>query len=130
MKDVSAVVGWLLEGGGKDSEMSSRLAARMGEWSGFFGTDEETLDFLAEASGDGDRDAQCMMGLAFEHGLGVRPSLIEAIRWYGLAADAGDGFAMERAGNLCQTLGIVGDGFYDGMDLYALGAEYGNAFCL
>ena len=129
MEDMPAVVEWLLEGGGKDSEMSSRLASRTGEWSRFFGTDEETIAFLAKAAGEGDHDAQCMMGLAFEHGLGVSPSLSEAIRWYGMAADAGDGFARERAGSLCQMLGCE-DGYYDGLDLYALGAEYGNAFCL
>jgi TPR repeat protein len=51
----------------------------------------------------GDIKAQLRMGLAFEFGDGVDKNVVEAMRWYRLAADRGDPVAQTDLGYLCET---------------------------
>ena len=101
---VPAVVEWLLDGEGKDSEMSARLQSRIEDGLKIPKTDKKALKFLKELANDGDHDAQCMLGLAYEHGLGIGLSFEDALKWYRVAADDGDGFAKGCAGELCFLL--------------------------
>lgn len=126
--NASSVESWLLDGDGKGTEMSARLKARMAAGLRIPSNDRSAVLLLKNKAENGDVDAQCLLGLVFEHGLGERASYRKALRWYGMAADAGDGFARKAAGILCSYL--IDNDESDETDYCELGAKYGNTDCI
>lgn len=52
------------------------------------------MELWREAADVGNADAQWLLGVCYQHGLGVRKSVKQAARWYRLAADQGNARAM------------------------------------
>lgn len=66
----------------------------------------EALFWLRKASEAGDSDAQVDLGRMYEKGDGVPQSYADAATWYGMAAEQGDKYAIER---LALVKGMISD---------------------
>ncbi len=99
----------------------------------FSGQYAQALAVLAPAAEAGDAQAQALMGMAYENGLGVAQDSAEAQNWYQRAAQAGDAPAQVA---LAQLLLGQGDGAPDRTDqainwlAQAMAAGQADAFLL
>ena len=67
------------------------------------------VEELLPIAWSGDSAAQCCVGLAYRFGLGVGRDPEEAVRWFRLAADRGDGDACNHLGQMyCRGEGVGG----------------------
>ena len=70
---------------------------------------QEMVEELLPIAWSGDVAAQCCVGLAYRFGLGVGRDPEEAVRWFRLAADRGDGDACNHLGQMyCRGEGVGG----------------------
>ena len=79
-------------------------------------------DELQQAASQGEVLAMAELGERYEEGDGVQQDIAQAIRWYRLAAEHGDGDASERAEELEEHL--------EEIELWKLAAEQGDAMAM
>ncbi len=119
-KNMPEILEWLL--GGDKNELSARIQSRIGDFSEIPTDDSGAMSFLKRMAEDGDVDAQCVLGLAFENGIGTGVSERDAFGWYRMAADRGDGFARKGLERLSFPLYQK----YGDQDYIGIAAGYGN----
>ena len=124
-----SIVGWLLDGPGRDDEAYDRLRARIDEGWSLPGSDDEARGCLEDLALGGDADACLLLGLMLENGIGIPESLQDALGWYQRAADAGDALSAERAGEACFRLGLS-QGAEGERAFWETGSRYGNVDCV
>jgi TPR repeat protein len=90
------------------------------------GHEVRTVEQLTEMANADDPGAQAALGQAYEKGLGVRASIDQALRWYGLASEGGDPFAPFQIGALYERgIGVEQD-YAEAAHWYRIAAERGN----
>ena len=114
------ILEWLLDG--DEHELSARIQSRMDDFFGIPADDSGAMSFLRRMAEDGDIDAQCLLGLAFENGVGTKASDRDAFGWYRMAADRGDGFGRKGVERLSFPLYQE----YDDQDYIGIAAGYRN----
>ncbi len=119
-KERPAILEWVLDGDKHD--LSDRIQSRLDDFSEIPTDDPGAMSFLKKMAEDGDVDAQCLLGLAFENGIGTKASDRDAFGWYRIAADRGDGFARRRLEELSFPLYQE----HGDQDYIGIAAGYGN----
>ncbi len=119
-KERPAILEWVLDG--DEHELSDRIQSRLDDFSEIPTDDPGAMSFLKRMAEDGDVDAQCLLGLAFENGIGTKASGRDAFGWYRMAADRGDGFARRRLEELSFPLYQE----HGDQDYIGIAAGYGN----
>ncbi len=119
-KNMPEILGWLIDG--DEHELSARIQSRIGDFSEIPTDDSGAMSFLKRMAEDGDVDAQCVLGIAFENGIGTGVSERDAFGWYRMAADRGDGFGRKGVERLSFPLYQE----YDDQDYIGIAAGYGN----
>ena len=88
---------------------------------------KSAVTHFALAADKGHAEAQCMIGMCYEDGKGVKKDTKEAVKWYQQAADRGNVEAMYRMGQ-CFTFGIgVSRSSEAAAEWYRKAAEKGHA---
>ena len=73
---------------------------------------KNAIDWYEKAAKQGDDKAQYKLGFMYEKGKGVEEDIIQAVKWYTIAAKSGNidaKKALKRFPNLSNTLGIIGN---------------------
>ncbi len=70
------------------------------------GSYQFALETVTPLANDGDNTAQYLLGTLYYHGLGVEKNLVEAMKWFTLAAEKGNAKAQVSLG----TMYLTGDG--------------------
>src|SRR5437660_1403792 len=66
--------------------------------------DREAAKLFQWAADSGDEEAQSSIGIMYEQGTGVDQNSIEALKWFILAAEAGDGIGVSHRDQLLTKL--------------------------
>ena len=82
---------------------------------------------LRSAAMNGNRDAQALVGMMYNEGLGVGQDYKEAVRWYRLAAQHGDRDAQHNLGVMFEKGQGVAQDYKEAVRWYRLAAQQGNA---
>jgi uncharacterized protein len=87
----------------------------------------QAVIFLRRAAAQGSAAAMNNLGVAYEHGFGVKHDLKEAVKWYKAAANRGDAMAQDNLGRLYDSgTGVPQDRVeaYKWLKLSTLGGNY------
>ncbi len=88
---------------------------------------KEELSETHRLAEEGDADAQCNLGYAYEHGQGVTQDYVVAVRWYRRAAEQGHAEAQFQLGLMYGSgVGVVAD-FAEAERWYRKAADQGHA---
>jgi hypothetical protein len=79
------------------------------------------------AAMNGNRDAQTLVGMMYEEGLGVTQDYSEAVRWYLLAGQQGEVDAQLNLGVMFEKGQGVAQDYKEAVRWYKLAAKQGNA---
>ena len=63
----------------------------------------ESIRWARKAEGKDDGEASFVLGLAYEHGRGVKPDMHKAFKYYKRGADKGHAICMNNMGRMCQN---------------------------
>lgn len=64
---------------------------------------KESIRWARKAEGKDDGEASFVLGLAYEHGRGVKPDMHKAFKYYKRGADKGHAICMNNMGLMCQN---------------------------
>ena len=88
---------------------------------------QATVEDLTRCAEQGLRVAQFSLGYKYDQGEGVPRNLVEAARWYRLAAEQGDVFSQSRLGLFYSLGGGVPEDDAEAVHWFRMAAEQGHA---